>query len=60
MIVVRVSEYEKNRYQGLADTYANGDLSAWLRHGAMTAKRIRVKSSKAIRSRASLAPSLMG
>lgn len=46
VIVIRVNLYEKNRIKGLARLYANGDVSAWLRHGGMTADRKQIKSRK--------------
>lgn len=46
VIVIRVSKYEKNRIKHLARIYANGDISAWMRHGGMTADRMQIKSRK--------------
>jgi hypothetical protein len=35
----RTNEKEANRILWLANTYAGGDVSAWLRHAALTAER---------------------
>lgn len=38
-IHIRVSEFEKNRLQWLADKYANGNLSLYMIYHAMNAPR---------------------
>lgn len=42
-IQIRVSEFEKNRIKGLANLYAEGDVSAWLRWAGMNADRKFIK-----------------
>jgi len=46
IIRLRVSEFEKNIIQGLADIYAEGDISAWLRWAGINAERKKVSSKK--------------
>ena len=40
VIHFRLTEYEKNRIRGLADLYADGDMSIWLRWAALNAERM--------------------
>lgn len=38
-IQIRLTEFELNRIKILAKKYANGNMSAWIIHGALNAPR---------------------
>lgn len=38
-VLLRLSTWEKNRLQGLADTFAGGNLSLWLVYGGLHVTR---------------------
>jgi hypothetical protein len=39
VLQVRLSTQEKNRIRGLADLYANGNISLWIVHAGLNAPR---------------------
>lgn len=57
VVKARVSEFEKNRLQHLADLYAGGNLSLWLVYGGLNVTRKHLKeeslweSSRRIRAK---------
>lgn len=46
MIQIRVTEWEKNRIEGLAKLYANGNTSLWVVHSALNGPRERLTNEK--------------
>jgi len=39
VIIFRCSQYEKNKMRLLAEAYAEGELSSWLRYAGINAER---------------------
>lgn len=46
VLQIRVTEFEKNRIQGLAQIYAGGNTSLWIIHSALNGPRERVTNDK--------------